>query len=97
MLDFVDKFDLDLICRAHQVMDDGYEFFADCHLITLFSAPNYGGELNNLGAVLTVDENMVCSLFVLKPEEEAPKYFINASFYLDEYEESEESSDCLVC
>ena len=97
VLDFVEKFDLDLICRAHQVMDDGYEFFADCRLVTLFSAPNYGGELDNLGAVLTVDENMVCSLFQLKPEEKTPKYYINSSFYLEEEYDSdmdlEESSD----
>lgn len=27
--EFCDKHDLDLICRAHQVMEDGFEFFAD--------------------------------------------------------------------
>ena len=27
--DFLDKFDLDLICRAHQIVENGYEFFAD--------------------------------------------------------------------
>ena len=43
--DIVQKFlmrhDLDLICRAHQVVEDGYEFFAKRRLVTLFSAPNY--------------------------------------------------------
>lgn len=33
--------DMDLVCRAHQVVEDGYEFFAKRQLITLFSAPNY--------------------------------------------------------
>lgn len=26
---FLDKMDFDLICRAHQVVEDGYEFFAN--------------------------------------------------------------------
>ena len=33
--------EMDLVCRAHQVVEDGYEFFAKRQLITLFSAPNY--------------------------------------------------------
>lgn len=37
----VDTEDMDLVCRAHQVVEDGYEFFAKRQLITLFSAPNY--------------------------------------------------------
>lgn len=38
---FLKKHDLDLICRAHQVVEEGYEFFAKRQLVTLFSAPNY--------------------------------------------------------
>jgi len=43
---FLQKHDMDLICRAHQVVEDGYEFFAKRQLVTLFSAPNYCGEVS---------------------------------------------------
>ena len=60
--------DLDLICRAHQVVEDGYEFFAEKLLVTVFSAPNYCGEFDNAGAMMMIDENLVCSFKVLKPK-----------------------------
>jgi len=65
---FLRKEDLDLVVRAHQVVEDGYEFFADRGLVTVFSAPNYCGEFDNAAAVLSIDENLVCSFQVLKPE-----------------------------
>ncbi|KAL1177922.1 hypothetical protein V6Z11_A03G063500 [Gossypium hirsutum] len=57
--DFLVKNDLDLICRAHQVVEDGYEFFADRQLVTIFSAPNYCGEFDNAGAMMSVDESLM--------------------------------------
>uniref|UniRef100_A0A3Q3XF64 protein-serine/threonine phosphatase n=1 Tax=Mola mola TaxID=94237 RepID=A0A3Q3XF64_MOLML len=56
---FLHKHDLDLICRAHQVVEDGYEFFAKRQLVTLFSAPNYCGEFDNAGAMMSVDETLM--------------------------------------
>ncbi|UYV68255.1 PPP1CC [Cordylochernes scorpioides] len=61
---FLNKHDLDLICRAHQVVEDGYEFFAKRQLVTLFSAPNYCGEFDNAGALMSVDETLMCSFQV---------------------------------
>ncbi|XP_057873367.2 serine/threonine-protein phosphatase PP1 isozyme 3 [Cryptomeria japonica] len=61
------KLDLDLICRAHQVVEDGYEFFADRQLVTVFSAPNYGDLFDNAAAMLIVDETLKCSFSILKP------------------------------
>uniref|UniRef100_A0A5K3FRF5 Serine/threonine-protein phosphatase n=1 Tax=Mesocestoides corti TaxID=53468 RepID=A0A5K3FRF5_MESCO len=48
---FLERFNLDLICRAHQVVEDGYEFYANRSLVTIFSAPNYCGEFDNAAAV----------------------------------------------
>merc|ERR1712086_1187945 len=69
--DVVSKFlsdqDMDLVVRAHQVVEDGYEFFANRQLITIFSAPNYCGEFDNAGAMMTIDDTLMCSFKVLKP------------------------------
>ena len=61
---FLQKHDMDLICRAHQVVEDGYEFFSKRQLVTLFSAPNYCGEFDNAGAMMSVDEILLCSFQV---------------------------------
>jgi len=68
---FLKKHELDLICRAHQVVEDGYEFFAKRQLVTVFSAPNYCGEFDNSAALMSVDENLVCSFQILKPSEKS--------------------------
>ena len=49
------------------MVEDGYEFFADRQLVTIFSAPNYCGEFDNAGAVMAVDESLMCSFRILKP------------------------------
>ena len=65
---FLEKNDLDLLCRAHQVVEDGYEFFGNRSCITVFSAPNYCGEFDNSGAIMDVDEELMCSFKVIKGE-----------------------------
>lgn len=47
-----------------KVVEDGYEFFAKRQLVTLFSAPNYCGEFDNAGGMMTVDESLLCSFQV---------------------------------
>ena len=64
---FLDENKLDLVCRAHQVVEDGYEFFADRTLVTIFSAPDYRGEYSNCASMMLVDDNLMCSFKVLKP------------------------------
>ena len=68
---------MDLICRAHQVVEDGYEFFSKRQLVTLFSAPNYCGEFDNAGAMMSVDESLLCSFQVLTPNVNPPRSVAN--------------------
>ncbi|CAN0904641.1 Serine/threonine-protein phosphatase PP1 isozyme 7 [Linum grandiflorum] len=72
--EFLRRLDLDLICRAHQVMEDGYEFFANKQLVTIFSAPNYCGEFDNAGAMMSVDGDLLCSFQILRPLEKKPRF-----------------------
>nr|POF11281.1 serine/threonine-protein phosphatase pp1 [Quercus suber] len=86
--EFLQKHDLDLICRAHQVVEDGYEFFAERQLVvedgyeffaerqlvTIFSAPNYCGEFDNAGAMMSVDDTLMCSFQILKPADKKTKF-----------------------
>lgn len=54
-------------------MEDGYEFFANRQLVTIFSAPNYCGEFDNAGAMMSVDDSLTCSFQILKACEKKGK------------------------
>ena len=47
-------------------MEDGYEFFCGRQLVTVFSAPNYCGEFDNSGALMSVDDTLMCSFSILR-------------------------------
>ncbi len=59
-------------------MEDGYEFFAGRQLVTIFSAPNYCGEFDNAGAMMSVDENLMCSFQILKPANKLGGVYTNS-------------------
>lgn len=65
--EFLKDNDLDLLVRAHQVVEDGYEFFGEKKCVTIFSAPNYCGEFGNAGATMIVDADLQCRFQLLKP------------------------------
>jgi serine/threonine-protein phosphatase PP1 catalytic subunit len=67
--DFMRTFDFDLICRAHQVVSEGFEFpfHPNQSILTVFSARNYCDEFGNKGAILKVDANLRCSFDALDP------------------------------
>ncbi|KIH64599.1 Ser/Thr phosphatase family protein, partial [Ancylostoma duodenale] len=67
---------IDLVIRAHQVVQDGYEMMAGRKLITVFSAPNYCGQFTNAAAIVCLDEDLQISFQQLKmqiPANLAPK------------------------
>lgn len=64
---FLATFNMDLIVRGHMVVEDGYQFFNKRKLVTVFSAPNYCGEFNNYGAVMSVDRSLCCLFELIKP------------------------------
>ncbi|KAL6946432.1 hypothetical protein ACO0RG_000584 [Hanseniaspora osmophila] len=68
---FLNRFGFDLVCRAHMVVEDGYEFFNAHTLVTVFSAPNYCGEFDNWGAVMSVSDALLCSFELLEPLDSA--------------------------
>ena len=47
IMEFLQRHDFDLVCRAHMVVEDGYEFFNDRILVTVFSAPNASLSISN--------------------------------------------------
>ncbi|KJH52913.1 phosphoprotein phosphatase 1 domain protein [Dictyocaulus viviparus] len=63
------QLNIDLIIRAHQVVEFGYAFFCGRSLITVFSAARYHEELVNYAAVVKVDASLELSFVQLKPQE----------------------------
>lgn len=57
---------IELIARGHQVIEDGYEFFDNRSLVTIFSAPNYCGEFDNKSSVMTVNKKNKCSFTIFE-------------------------------
>jgi serine/threonine-protein phosphatase PP1 catalytic subunit len=58
------------------VVEDGYEFFAKRQLVTIFSAPNYCGEFDNAGAMLSVNEELMCYFHVIEVRQ-SPCLFVD--------------------
>jgi len=74
---------IELICRAHQLMLEGYSYkFKDKNLLTVWSAPNYCYRCNNVAAVLSLNEHLDRELRLFKcvPEPNSghndTKYFL---------------------
>jgi serine/threonine-protein phosphatase 4 catalytic subunit len=77
---------VDLICRAHQLVMEGYKYMFDESLVTVWSAPNYCYRCGNVAAILQFDNNLQrkFKIFEAAPQDQrgvpakrpAPDYFL---------------------
>jgi len=77
---------IDLICRAHQLVMEGFKVMFDGALVTVWSAPNYYYRCGNVASILELDENLnkYYKIFEAAPQEDRmgagkasiPDYFL---------------------
>jgi serine/threonine-protein phosphatase 4 catalytic subunit len=56
--EFSQQNQLTFICRAHQLMMDGFKVVFDESLATVWSAPNYCYRSRNVASILEFDEHL---------------------------------------
>ena len=71
--EFNDINGLELICRSHQLVQEGYKYmFPLQNLVIVWSAPNYCYRCGNVAAILALDDklNREYKIFSAVPEEQ---------------------------
>lgn len=70
--DFMNINNLDLICRAHQLVNEGIKYMFEGKLVTVWSAPNYCYRCGNVAAILSFDtaKQRQTQIFLAVPDSE---------------------------
>lgn len=56
---FIHTNGLEMICRAHQMVQTGYKWSHEKNVCTVFSAPNYCYRCGNQASIMELDENLI--------------------------------------
>ena len=76
---------LECICRAHQLVMEGFQWHHNNRVCTIFSAPNYCYRCGNTASIMEVDENLKRKIQTFDPapskgvpniSKRAPDYFL---------------------
>lgn len=71
---------VDMICRAHQLVMEGYKWHFNETVLTVWSAPNYCYRCGNVAAILELDEALNKEFTIF---EAAPQVSVNRVFNCD--------------
>lgn len=77
--EFMRNNSLSLIIRAHQLVKEGFKKHFEGKLITVWSAPNYCYRMNNLAAILKIDETLEskCTQFEASTQSKKSENYAN--------------------
>uniref|UniRef100_A0A0N4Z9F8 Serine/threonine-protein phosphatase n=1 Tax=Parastrongyloides trichosuri TaxID=131310 RepID=A0A0N4Z9F8_PARTI len=67
--EFLSSNGIQMVVRAHQVVEEGFEFFGDNKLVTVFSAPHYACQSSNKSAIMKFSDDLKYTFVVFQPKD----------------------------
>ena len=66
-----------LICRAHQLAENGFQWFFKNLLVTVWSAPRYCYRMDNVASIMEIDTPEIYTFKVFESAPQDPKGFVS--------------------